>query len=84
MSWLLFVALAFAENPRGSVRYVVADVVGARFPDADTAGPMLATGDMVIVLFDDGARVRVRKGDGYGWVAAEMLSETAPAEPVQP
>lgn len=82
MFWLLLTALALAENPQGSVRYLTRDTASVRFADAETPGPALIAGDMVIVLFDDGARVRVKKGEGYGWVPADALAEAPPAPPV--
>jgi hypothetical protein len=51
----------------------IAEIASARFPDAQVTGPTFAAGESVRVLFVDGARVRVRKGDRYGWVPADQL-----------
>lgn len=72
-----FAAPAFAQD----AQWVVADTPSVRFADADTAGPAFKKDEKVEILAHDGARVRVRDGDSYGWIAATALTSTQPAAP---
>lgn len=74
---LIFSGSAFAED----VVYAVGEVSSVRFADADVKGPTFAANAQLDVLLRDGARVRVRAGDDYGWVAASSVTATAPAAP---
>jgi hypothetical protein len=56
---------------------------GDRFPDADVAGANFEEGQEVTVLFVMGDRLRVRRGDQYGWIAKASAVATAAAEPVE-
>ncbi len=80
--FLILTSLAWAEIPAGSVRYAARDVPTIRFADATVPGPMLGTGEILIVILDDGALVRVKKGDSYGWVVADALVEEPPTPPM--
>jgi hypothetical protein len=65
----------------GKGRYVQVDTPSKRFADSDVAGPTFQEGAAVIVLVEDGARVRISKGDDYGWVPKSVLGESMPATP---
>ncbi len=80
MMWIFAAVLAFAgPNPPGSVRYALAETPSLRFADAEIAGPLLAAGEMVFVVCEDGTRLRVRRGNTYGWIEANAVTEEAPA-----
>ncbi len=71
--------------PKGALKHVVEDATTQRFADdAAVAGPSLETGDVVEVMMEEGDRVRVKKGSAYGWVDADVLSDTPPAEEATP
>lgn len=83
--WLILVAsLSHAQvpglsfGPTGEPRWVVADVEAKRFAEGDEAGPALKAGDEVELVFTEGDRVRIKKGDRYGWIAASAVTEEAP------
>ncbi len=60
-------------------RWAVSDVDSKRFADDDTAGPTFKAGDELLLIVTDGSRVRVRRGDRYGWVPASAVTAEAPA-----
>lgn len=53
-------------------------VESVRFADADVKGPTFEAKARLEVLFRDGDRVRVRRGDSYGWIPAAKTTATAP------
>lgn len=79
---LLLLSIAFAQEPAEQA-WLVEDAPSLRFPDAEVAGPEFDAEQRVTVLFREDERVRVRSGNDYGWVPAEVLTTEAPegAEP---
>jgi hypothetical protein len=77
-SLVLVLTLAFGADAFAEDAFVTAETPSKRFPDADTAGPTFAANTQVEVLVHDGARVRVRDGDDFGWIAATAISADAP------
>ncbi len=71
--FLLLFSFALADN-----LWATAPVEGVRWLDSPAVTLTLEAGDEVEVLLRDGARVRVRKGIAYGWVAASSLTDVAP------
>lgn len=69
---------AYAQDA-GSTLFATADVEAKRFPDADTVGPSLSSGDRVTVVYVEGDLVRVTTGREFGWVAASALTATDPS-----
>lgn len=65
-------------------KYLAADTVSTRFPDAAVAGPTFTAGAPVVVLVEQGDRARVMKGDQLGWVPVAALTDTAPPITVPP
>lgn len=77
MFLLVLCSLAFAED-----LWAVGPTEGVRWPDVTTVSLTLAEGDRVELLVRDGAKVRVRKGTDFGWVAASAVTTVEPAAPV--
>lgn len=71
--WLFLALLAHAED-----MYATADTTGVRWLDSATVTVSLTSGDKVEVLARDGDKIRVRKDQDFGWVAAAMLTDQAP------
>jgi hypothetical protein len=71
--FLLLFSLALAED-----LWAVAPAEGVRWPDVPTVSVKLTAGDEVEVMVRDGDKVRVRKGNDFGWVAATALTDVAP------
>jgi hypothetical protein len=72
-----------AAQPAAS-RWVVAETVSKRFPDAETPGPTFEANALVVVLVQEADRVRVQKGDQVGWVPKSALTDQAPPPPTLP
>ena len=75
--WLLWGMLAGAAE----TVVVTEDVQSLRFPDDEKVqGPFLSAGDEVEVVFEEGDRVRIRKGTTWGWIPRGVTAQQAPAE----
>lgn len=76
-------ALAWAQDAAGLTRgdtvWVVEEIRSERFADAAVTGPVFRPGEPVTVLFVEAARLRVRKGDRYGWVPSTAVTSEDPA-----
>ncbi len=81
----LLVSFSASAQEAGDTVFAARDVETKRFADAPAAGPALSLGDRLTVLYVDGDRVRISRGDRYGWVAADALTAENPnPEPVAP
>jgi len=76
---LLVPALAIAQEVGDEV-VLGEDVRSLRFPDADVTGPTFDEGDSVTVLFVTGDRLRVWKGNDFGWINASAIAAPAGQE----
>ncbi len=79
---LLLTVPAFAQEA-GETTVMAETTRGDRFPDADVAGANFEEGSEVTVLFVMGDRIRVRRGDQYGWVAKANVVPTVDAVPAE-
>lgn len=78
----LVLALPAAAQEVGDVVELAESANSLRFYDADVTGPVFEAGVALRVLYVEGDRVRLRRGDRYGWVNWSELVFEAPAEPV--
>ncbi len=86
MSALLLVGLSVSSAPSawaqdhatGDEVFMVSETRSERFADADHAGPTFRDAESVTVLYVEGDRVRVRKGDRFGWVDATKVTADSP------
>ncbi len=84
--WLALIAsLSYAQTPglslgaiTGEARWVVAGIEADRFPNAPSERFALAVGEEVELIFTEGARVRIKQGDRYGWLPATAVTAEAP------
>jgi hypothetical protein len=77
---LLLAAPAFAQDA-GETAVMAETTRGDRFPDADVAGANFQVGTEVTVLFVMGDRLRVRRGDQYGWIPKANVVPAVAAVP---
>lgn len=72
---LLLLPLASIAAGPGDQIFALQRTESARFPDADDAGPIFATGARLTVLVVDGDRLRVLgPDDTLGWIAADRAA----------
>jgi len=62
----------------GATVFPITDVHSVRFPDVTVTGPLFLANQSVTVLYVEADRLRVRKGDRYGWVPREEVTTEAP------
>ncbi len=79
---LLLAVPAFAQEV-GETAVMAETTRGDRFPDADVSGANFVEGQEVTVLFVMGDRIRVRRGDQYGWITKANVVSTVDAPPVE-
>mgnify|MGYP001372292824 CR=1 FL=1 len=74
---LVFATTASAQSV-GDVVTVNEDVRSLRFPDADVTGPTFDEGQSATVLYVMDGRVRLRRGNDYGWVDGSVVALPEP------
>jgi hypothetical protein len=82
---LVLSLLSFAPNAYAQeTKWVAEDAATSRFLETpEPAGPAVTAGAKVVVLFQESGKVRIQANGAYGWVSADKLTDTAPANAVQ-
>jgi hypothetical protein len=74
---LLGLSLPAAAQSQGEQMKLLEEVDSKRFPTDGTPGPTFQKGDLVTVLWVEGDRLRVFRGNRFGWIPADKV-EPAP------
>jgi len=65
----------------GDTVFAVSDTASTRFPDADDAGPRVSKDSRLVVLVNEGERLRVliAADDAFAWIPSSAVTTDKPA-----